>query len=159
MATTNLDDVDVDRSAFDGDGESTIDLYEVPEQLEQADGKSTVELEDIAGSERVLESIENNVGDFTEVYTSEPTHSKLDSANKQNVKKNVDAPLAAFPAANVENLASGAATLSGKDAATEGKGEASTVAKPAAKRGRPAKTADTTVVTEAPKSDGETSTE
>lgn len=138
MATTHLDDVDEDRSQFDGDGKSSIDLYETPEQLPQADGKSTIDLGDIAGADRALESVQNSAGDFTEVYTSEPTHSKLDSADKLDVKKGVDPPLPASPAANVENIASGAANIGEK-----------ADAKPAAKRGRPAKTAEATPADEA----------
>lgn len=110
--TSHLDDVEVDRSSIDGDGKSSIDIYETPEQFGQPDGKSSIELpDDYIGVERVLESVENAAGDNTVVYTSEPTHSKLDSADKQNVKSNVDKPVEAFPTGSVENLSDGSATL------------------------------------------------
>ena len=36
--TSHLDDVEVDRSSIDGDGKSSIDIYETPEQFGQPDG-------------------------------------------------------------------------------------------------------------------------
>ena len=129
--TSHLDDVEVDRSFIDGDGKSSIDIYETPEQLGQPDGESSIELPDeYIGVERVLESVENAAGDNTVVYTSEPTHSKLDSAHKQNVKRNVDKPVEAFPTGSVENLSAGKAELGNK----ESEGEVEKSETPAPKR-------------------------
>lgn len=127
--TSHLDDVEVDRSFIDGDGKSSIDIYETPEQLGQPDGESSIELpSEYIGVERVLESVENAAGDNTVIYTSEPTHSKLDSANKQNVKRNVDKPVEPFPTGSVENLSAGKAELGNK--ASEGEVEKSETPEP-----------------------------
>lgn len=111
-ATSKLDDVEVDRTLFEGDGKSSIDIYATPEQLGAPDGVSTFDLPDnYIGRENVLQSVQNSAGDnSTATAVSEPLHSKLDSADKQNLKTNIDEPVKAFAPASVENLQSGLST-------------------------------------------------
>lgn len=111
-ATSKLDDVEVDRTLFEGDGKSTVDIYATPEQVGAPDGESTFDLPDnYIGRENVLQSVQNSAGDnATATSVSEPRHSKLDSADKQNLKTNVDEPVKPFAAASVENLQSGLST-------------------------------------------------
>ena len=132
-ATSHMDDVNADRTGLDGDGKSTVDLYATPDQLGQPDGESSIDLSDYIGGDRVLESVKDAAGDNTVVLTSEPTSKSLDSAHKQSVPSNVDAPLSSMPTSSVENLASGVAPLSGKSVTT------TEAPKTAAKRGRPSK--------------------
>jgi hypothetical protein len=124
-ATTNLDDVEVPN--YNGDGESSIDVRETTPHIEQGDGVSTIDLSDYAGGERITESVENAYGDPAP-QTSNPTHApepKVFPESDQGSRTQPVQPSTPVP----EN------SVALKDAS------APPAEKPAAKRGRPAKTA------------------
>lgn len=84
---------------FEGDGKSTVDIYDAPEQLGPPDGKPSFEIGDYAGADRVTESIQNNVADLSVSMTSEPS-----GQGNDDTKSFGTAPSAPVPTTSAENL-------------------------------------------------------
>jgi hypothetical protein len=105
-ATTHLDDVEA--PDYSGDGESTVDAFESTPQLVNADGENTFGAPDVAGGDRVTESVEEGVLDASAVLTSEPVRpkdSEKSEAPKAEPKKapaKAAAPKAAAPKADAD---------------------------------------------------------
>ena len=93
----NMDDLE--QKDYTGDGKSTVDIYDAPEQFGAPDGKPSFELGEYAGAERVTESIQNNVADLSESMTSEPS-----GPGNDDTKSYGTAPSTPTPPTSAENL-------------------------------------------------------
>lgn len=90
-ATTHLDDVE--KPDYSGDGKSSIEIFETTPHLAPPDGENTFGAPDVAGADRILESVENDILDVAATeQTSEATHLKPKAEPKA---KTAAAPAAA----------------------------------------------------------------
>lgn len=93
---------DIEAPNYAGDGESTVQIFDAPTQLEPSDGESTFDVGEVAGAERVTESVEGAAAATLANYTSAPTHAP-DPGKPEEPK--LDVPIEPTPTQSAERAA------------------------------------------------------